>query len=97
MMIWMSNVSADKNSPGWQLHEGEGMRIFPLTVTFAKEMPSKPAVIVSLTHIDASDDYNLRVQVEVDNATTTGWNGRFVTWGDSQIFGLGASWIAIAF
>lgn len=97
MMVWMGNVGADKNNPEWHLNAGAGTRTFTQAVKFKSPMPHLPAVIVGLTHIDSSSAKDTRVQVEADNVTLEGFNAKFITWAESQITGLGASWIALAF
>ena len=101
-MILMGTADADVNTSNWHLHEGTGVRNFPLQVPFKSggadiEFPQKPGVLVSLTHIDADRNANVRVVVSVSkaNVTKVGFTANFRTWSDSKIYGLGVSWIAI--
>jgi|SRR5215510_222369 len=97
MMIWMGNVGGDFKQADWSLEDSvAGLRVVTRPVKFPQTMPKTPAVILGFTNLDANGEKNLRVRVEPENITTTGFNVKFTTWSDSVIYGIRASWIAVA-
>jgi len=95
-MIWMGSVGGDFTQADWSLEDHvNGLRIVTRPVKFKQPMPTVPAVILGFTSVDAGEGKNVRVRVEPENVTTTGFNAKFSTWADSVTFGLKASWIAI--
>lgn|GEM_PF-3088373 len=75
--------------------EDSEARLFGVWVPFEKPFAEPPKVIISLHHVDAGNSANLRIQVEPDQVTTTGFRARFSTWADTHIFGVGAVWVAV--
>ena len=93
MAIKSGVFSANTGDPGWTLDQGSGLRTFDKNIDFPGSFPVTPSVVVSLNHIDAYKDWNLRIRVHVVAVNTTSFTVRFETWADTQIFGAGCSYI----
>ncbi|KAF8429811.1 hypothetical protein EV426DRAFT_582905 [Tirmania nivea] len=64
-------------------------------VYFHQKFTSVPTVIVSLSSVDLSHDYNCRVRVYATNINLEGFTVHADTWEDSVVYSCGISWLAI--
>ncbi|KAI0184597.1 hypothetical protein EV127DRAFT_515955 [Xylaria flabelliformis] len=63
-------------------------------VTFRREYPSIPEVVVFLTALDIDKSANCRVKTYASNVTTRGFKLHIETWSDTKLSECGVSWIA---
>ncbi|XP_028392556.1 uncharacterized protein LOC114517108 [Dendronephthya gigantea] len=63
-------------------------------VRFGTAFKAPPKVTVGLTRIDTHKDQNVRVHVQVESITTSGFNIRFKPWDYSITYQLGINWMA---
>jgi hypothetical protein len=87
--------SVNPATPGFTLDKGDGERTVNLEIRFTKKFTSKPELIFSVSGVDASRDANLRYSVESTFVSNEGFLLKIKTWGDTKIFGITGSWIAI--
>jgi hypothetical protein len=80
---------------GWPLSNGTNARQYPKSFGFTKHFTHPPNVIVGITSIDADHNPNRRMSVYVDNITASGFVMHTSTFGESVIFSVGYSWVAI--
>ncbi len=86
---------ADRNTTGWRLHQGSGVRDFTMHQTFSRPFEQAPVVVVSLAHTDSSSNATTdRLQVFPTNVTQAGFDVVFRTWDNTQVYGSAASWVA---
>jgi hypothetical protein len=82
--------------PGWNLSSGTGLREFYHTVTFRSPFQEPPTVTLALAHINSAGGNNLRFDLTVHAVTSTTFTLRAITWGQSSVLALTASWLATA-
>lgn len=63
-------------------------------IQFDKKFKTPPTVRVSLKRIDSDQNKATRVDVYPDAITTDGFDVMYMTWGDSVVYGLEATWFA---
>lgn len=86
----------EKDPDAWFLHVGEGRRVFIQHVDFASAFTAAPRVVVSLRGVDADTDASLRILVDAENVTKTGFDVRYSTWANSRVYTGWVSWTAHA-
>lgn len=66
-------------------------------VSFDTPFPpgTKPTVSVGLSHLDVDKSANTRIKVYAYDITHEGFWMSFDTWGDTKIWGVSASWVAL--
>lgn len=74
---------------------GEGPRQMTKHVEFSEAYRNKPIVQVHLTMWDMSTKANIRMDVQAEEVTETGFKIVFRTWGDSKIARVRVAWHAI--
>jgi hypothetical protein len=74
---------------------GEGARQIVSHVAFGESFRTAPSVMVSLAMWDVSNDANMRMDVQTENVTETGFNIVFRTWGDTKVARVRVAWQAI--
>lgn len=89
----------DARSGGWNLNVGSGPRIFTTPpINFDSPFDQPPLCSISLNAEDIDHEHNarLRVQITPKSVTNTSFTVDIMTWDDSEIWGAGISWLAIA-
>lgn len=94
--IQSGTFNVGKSTSGFNLDKGDGERTVNVEVKFKKPFESTPTIMVSVNRVDAAKDTNLRYAVTTSFVSTEGFLIKVVTWGDTQIHGIGGQWIAIA-
>lgn len=79
----------------WTLLDGPGEREYRRTITFNKAFSAPPEVMIGLSMLDVNPGTNDRVRVRAENITSTSFDVVFSTWADTNVYGLGANWIAV--
>lgn len=87
--------SVEDGTGNWKLNDGSGARQSRYRVTFMIKQATPPKVAVWLNRIDASLFPTTRLDVRAENPTQEGFDVVFETWGDSLVYGLGATWLAV--
>jgi hypothetical protein len=90
------NYSSTSNQ-GWTLSQGSGPRYFRVHATFGKTFVTPPGVSLGLMSIDELNTTNTRVNVYAENITKDGFDIVYLAWGDSIMYGVGASWVAVGY
>lgn len=80
---------------GGEMWTGEGPRVVRRPVTFGDRFLSPPSVSVSLSMVDMSNSANIRMDVQAEDVTKTGFDIVFRTWGDTRIARARVAWQAI--
>src|SRR4051812_10902227 len=75
-------------------NEEDGPRSFEHVVNFEERFTVTPEVIVAINHLDVASFSALRVHVSAEEVDSSGFTLRYSTWANTQIFRLGAYWIA---
>jgi hypothetical protein len=96
LAIQKGNLAANYMSEDWNLHQGNGPRVFKTFVVFDTQFQSAPTVVVSLTGVDAPNEHGLRVSLKIDRVTVTGFLLKILTWENSTINGVEVTWLAIS-
>lgn len=84
---------ADDNPDFRSFREGE--RSFEHIVKFEQAFATVPKILVALSHLDIASYAALRLTVTAKKISASGFTLRYFTWGNTQIFGLGAQWMAL--
>ena len=71
-------------------------RTFVGTVAFPRPFSTPPAVTLAMNRLDTERTANTRISLEVQSVSETGFNYAVHTWSDSQVYSVGASWLAVA-
>ncbi|PRY92608.1 H-type lectin domain-containing protein [Hasllibacter halocynthiae] len=80
---------------GGEMWTGDGVRSRDAAVAFALPFSGPPVVHVGLSMWDAAHDANMRVEVQAEDVTATGFRIVMHTWGDTRLARARAAWIAI--
>ncbi|MCF8240875.1 MAG: OmpA family protein [Melioribacteraceae bacterium] len=88
------SFAADYNSPGYALHQGNGVRSFDIDVRFNKPFDSRPNVSVSVISVDSDKEVNTRYIAEALGINKGGFLLRISTWDNSMIYGITGQWFA---
>lgn len=80
---------------GHAFEVGSGSRTDTYTVTFATPLCYTPVVHVGLNGVDADHSVNLRITLDVQNVSSTGFQVVATTWADTHIYGLYFNWLAL--
>lgn len=83
-------------TPGYTLNNNQGQRSVEREITFAKPFDFKPHVYLTITVVDAKNKTKIRYSAEAKGVSRDGFVAKIVTWGDTQIEGIGGHWFAIA-
>ena len=75
----------------------KGDRKYSKKINFKKKYKSKPNVIVSLKGIDSANNAYTRINLFTENISNTGFDLGCLTWDDSSLYGVYASWIAVGY
>jgi hypothetical protein len=95
VQIQSNNFSADGSTiQGYTLDKTSGDRSITIVVTFDKPFTNKPAVVLSVTKLDADTKSDVRYNVEATAVTKEGFVLKISTWSESKILGISGSWIA---
>jgi hypothetical protein len=95
--VKQGNFSVDKNTEGWTLDRGIGVRTHLVFVKFDREFAAPPEVMISLTGYEAMPDTSgmIRISSRAENISESGFVIKIWTWGSSQVNSVTGSWIAI--
>lgn len=74
---------------------GKGERWAGTDVAFDEPFDKSPVVQMSIEMIDADHNCNLRLQLNAEKVTRTGFRATAYTWSDTRIGRLSVSWMAI--
>lgn len=74
---------------------GDGPREKRVPVVFSETFDSEPAVRVSISMYDGSNNANTRFDIQAEGVSPQGFDIVFRTWGDSKVARARASWQAI--
>lgn len=74
---------------------GEGPRKVVQSVVFSDSYEMPPAVTVSMSMIDMSNEAYLRGDLRTENITKIGFDIVFRTWGDTKIARIRVAWMSI--
>ncbi len=74
---------------------GDGPREVRYAVSFEESFSANPNVMVSVSMFDASNNMNIRFDVQAEGITPVGFDIVFRTWSDSKIARARVSWQAI--
>ena len=80
---------------GGEMWTGKGDRSRTARVNFREQFRERPMVSLGIKMIDADTGANLRYDLILEDVSSTGFNIRFKTWGDTKIARARASWMAI--
>ncbi len=87
---------ADVNSVDYTLADNTGDRSITVSVEFPEPFEVKPNVIVSVSHLDATKDFNMRYDVSVLSVSRDAMTIKVRTWADTIIYGISGYWLAYA-
>jgi len=93
--VQSGTFKADKSTTGYSLDNGSGSRSVLLTIKFDKPFANKPQVMAAVTMIDGAKEANVRFDVKTEIVTPEEVQLNIKTWGDTKIFQIGGTWIAI--
>jgi phosphoribosyl 1,2-cyclic phosphodiesterase len=88
------HVVGDNDDRFLAVNESHGHRHFDHAVKFAQRFDDIPHVLVALTHIDIPSNAALTLQVTAEEISASGFVIRYTTRANTEIFGIGAQWIA---
>jgi H-type lectin domain len=95
MHIQAGSHAVAENSRALQVFkDGEGERQFEHVVKFEEPFEEVPQILVALSHLDVASHTALKLKVTAEKISATGFTLRYSTWAKSQIFGVGAQWMA---
>jgi len=87
--------AVDDNNPDFRsFRDGEGERSFEHIVRFEQPFATVPKILVALSHLDIASYAALRLNITAEKISASGFTLRYFTWGNTQILGLGAQWMA---
>jgi hypothetical protein len=93
--IQSGTFKASEATPNYTLAAGSGDRMMGIDVKFDKPFASKPQVVLGVTAMDGAKEANIRYEVTTDAVTRDGFTIQLKTWGDTKIFMLSGSWLAV--
>ena len=85
---------ADDDESFRSFRDGEGERSFVHLVRFERPFATAPKILVTITHFDIASYTALRLNIRAEKISASGFTLRYFTWANTQIFGLGAQWMA---
>ena len=95
MHIQAGNHVVLENDRSFQsFKDGEGERHFEHVVKFEWQFEEAPQILVALNRLDIACHNLLRVHVTAEKISASGFTLRYFTCANTQIFGIGAQWIA---
>ena len=95
MHIQAGNHAVAENNRAFQpFKDGEGERQFEHVVKFKEPFAEVPQILVAFNRLDIASHAPLRVNVTAEKISPTGFTLRYSTWANTQIFGIGAQWMA---
>ena len=95
MHIQAGNHAVAENNRAFQpFKDGEGERQFEHVVKFKEPFAEVPQILVAFNRLDIASHAPLRVNVTAEKISPTGFTLRYSTWANTQIFGIGAYWMA---
>jgi hypothetical protein len=95
MHIQAGNHAVAGNDHAFQaFKDGEGERHFEHFVKFEEPFEEIPRILVALNHLDIASFTALRLNVTAEKISAAGFTLRYSTWANTQIFGVGAQWMA---
>jgi len=86
---------ADMNTTGYTLAAGSGDRSWERYVVFQPPLPVVPFMHVALSHLDADQNANVRVNVSATSVSVSGFYLRIEAWADTLLYAVKASWLAM--
>jgi hypothetical protein len=93
--IQSGTVIADATFDGWSLLAGDGERVFTKQISFSEPVfLTPPTIAVALVHLDAATHVYTRISISAQDVSKNGFLLVLKTWSDSQVYGVGASWVA---
>ena len=93
--IKVGQFSIDINNNEFkQFSTGTGVRTYRKYIKFDPDLSGTVNVVVALNHIDKGDATGLRINTEAQNVDREGFDLVMTTWADTNISGVGCSWIA---
>ena len=86
------------SEPNYNLHDGKSNsnRSFLVEIKFKKSFASAPNVIVSASSVDCAEETGLRYRLTPKFQTAGGFAIEIATWGDTNIWSMELSWLAVA-
>ena len=91
----VGNYYVDKNDTAFkQFSGGTGERTYTKYIKFDPDLTGNVSVVLGLTHLDKGDPTGLRIDVQAKNVDREGFELVMTTWADTDISGVGCSWIA---
>ena len=79
---------------GFNLDTNTGERAMTIEVNFKNPYDVKPKVMLSVTQVDVSKEFNNRYNVEVLSVSRDGFTVKIRTWADSKIYSLSGYWLS---
>lgn len=73
---------------------GKGERSFEHVVKFEWPFEEPPQILVAINRLHIPCQAAVRVNVSAEKISASGFTLHYSTWANSQIFGVGAQWIA---
>jgi hypothetical protein len=93
--IKVGQFSIDVNNNEFkQFSTGTGSRTYRKYIKFDPDLSGTVNVVVALNHIDKGDATGLRINALAENVDREGFDLVMTTWADTNISGVGCSWIA---
>ena len=84
-----------QQNPDWTLTTGIGVRTYRTAVTFNSPFLVAPKVTLALSGLDVAAVNNNRIRLIAENITVNGFDIVFITWYDTVIYAVWATWTAI--
>ncbi|MGB4113981.1 MAG: H-type lectin domain-containing protein [Yoonia sp.] len=75
-----------------EMWTGDGSRNTRMTVAFSEKYIDRPVVYVSVSMLDASNETNIRFDVQAEDITNAGFVIVFRTWGDTKVARCRVAW-----
>lgn len=74
---------------------GQGKRSDIIAINFPNALNFMPMIHVSLVGLDSANSANLRINLDVQNVTSNGFEVVAKTWADTLIYAIHFNWLAI--
>ncbi len=84
----------DKNTSGYNLDNGSGLRSFDYEVKFNPPFKGIPTIYVGVQLIDKTDNSIMRYSLEPYAVSRDGFVVKVATWGDTKLNAIAGSWLA---
>lgn len=95
MHIQTGNHAVSENDHAFRpFKDGEGERHFEHVVKFEWPFEEVPQILVALNRLDIACHNGLRVNVTAEKISISRFTLHYSTFANTQIFGIGAQWIA---